>query len=94
MYAQPIHQALRSERRRAIRGPYRTHLTYASGRRRGLGRVRDISFEGLYFETPRRLAVGDRIDMAFRFRHTRSDVPIAGEVRHVSAQGAGVRLTW
>jgi len=94
MYAQPIHPSSRQERRRAIRIAYRTRLRYTSRQQTGTGQVRDISFDGLFLETPRPLAVGDRIDMNFRFRHTRSKFPIAGEVRHVRPQGMGVRLMW
>jgi hypothetical protein len=94
MYAQPIYPPSRQERRRAVRIAYRTRLRFTSRRQTGVGRVRDISFDGLFLETPRPLAVGDHIDMSFRFRHTRSKVPIAGEVRHIRPQGVGVRLTW
>ncbi len=94
MYANPIHQSLRQERRQAVRIAYRTRLRYTSRHQTGFGRVRDISFDGLFLETPRPLAVGERLDMKFRFRHTRSRIPIAGEVRHIRPHGVGIRLTW
>jgi hypothetical protein len=74
--------------------PYQTSITYANRQRTGVGRVRDISFDGLFFETPLALMVGDQIDMDFRFRHTNANVAIAGEIRHASPQGVGVRLVW
>ena len=74
--------------------PYQTSITYTNSQRTGVGKVRDISFDGLFFETPLPLTVGDQIDMDFRFRHTRANVAIAGEIRHASTQGVGVRLLW
>jgi hypothetical protein len=74
--------------------PYQTRITYANRQRTGEGKVRDISFDGLFFETPLPLTVGDKIDMDFRFRHTKANVAIAGEIRHTSPQGVGVRLLW
>ena len=94
MNAQPPHLSPGRERRQAVRMPYRTSLDYAKCQVRGKGTVRDVSLDGLFFEAPRVFTVGDQIDMHFRFRHTTVDVAIAGEVRHVSPQGVGVRLTW
>ena len=94
MKSQPTHLFPGKERRQAVRMPYKTCITYADRQRTGVGEVRDISFEGLFFETPRAFAVGDQIHMDFRFRHTTANVVIAGEIRHTSPQGVGVRLLW
>jgi len=94
MNSQPTHHSPGKERRQAVRMPYKTCITYADRRQTGVGKVRDISFEGLFFETPRTFAVGDQIRMDFRFRHTKANVAIAGEIRHTSPQGVGVRLLW
>jgi Tfp pilus assembly protein PilZ len=74
--------------------PYRTDLKYANRHQTGVGKVRDISFDGLFIETPLALAVGDEIAMDFRFRHTTANVAIAGEIRRITPQGVGVRLKW
>jgi hypothetical protein len=94
MQPQPIHHYPGKDRRQAVRMPYRTRITYANRNRTCIGKVRDISFDGLFFETPQVLAVGDQIDMGFRFRHTNADLAIVGEIRHASPQGVGVRLLW
>jgi hypothetical protein len=94
MNYQPTKNASVHERRQAVRVPYRTSLKFASHDHTGKGNVRDVSSDGLFLETPDVFAVGDPIDMDFRFRHTRVNVPIAGEIRHVSPQGVGVRLIW
>ena len=60
--------------------PYQTLLMYANRNKAGLGRVKDISFAGLFFETPRELALGDQLDMDFRFRHGQMNMAIAGEI--------------
>jgi hypothetical protein len=94
MNDQPTQHAATEERRQAVRVPYRTSLKFASHDRMGEGSVRDVSFEGLFLEAPGFFAVGDPIDMNFRFRHTKVDVSIAGEIRHVGPAGVGVRLLW
>ena len=94
MYNQPTQDGSVPERRHAIRVPYRTSLRFASHDHRGKGSVRDVSFDGLFLETPDLFSVGDQIDMNFRFRHTKKDVFIAGEIRHVNPGGVGVRLFW
>jgi len=94
MNAQPTHHFPDQERRQTIRMPYRTRLKYAHRNHRGIGQVRDISFDGLFFETPRTFAVGERIDMDFSFRHATANLTIAGEIRHIAPQGVGVRLKW
>ena len=94
MNNQPTQVVSVPERRHAVRVPYRTSLRFANQDHRGEGSVRDVSFDGLFLETPDFFAVGDQIDMNFRFRHTRFDVPIAGEVRHIGPRGVGVRLIW
>ena len=94
MNDKPTRQTTDQERRHAVRVPYRTSLKFARQDRTGKGRVRDVSFDGLFLETPDVFAVGDQIDMDFRFRHTKVDVSIAGEIRHVNPRGVGVRLLW
>lgn len=94
MESQPTHHYPGKDRRQAVRMPYCTPIAYADRNGTGVGEVRDISFDGLFFETPIALVVGDQIEMTFRFRHTKSNVAIAGEIRHASSQGVGVRLLW
>lgn len=94
MKSQPPHHYSGEDRRQAVRMPYCTQITYANRNRTGVGEVRDISSDGLFFETPIALVVGDQIEMDFRFRHTTANVAIAGEIRHASSQGVGVRLLW
>ena len=74
--------------------PYRIRLTYANRNRTCVGKVRDISFDGLFLQTPLALAVGDQIDMNFPppARRTRTNAAIAGEIRHTSPRGVGIWL--
>ena len=83
-----------NERRQAARLPYRTSLAYAIQNKSGSGSVRDISSSGLFLEASETFTVGDLLSMQFRFRHSRADMPISGEIRHVAPNGAGIRLIW
>ena len=94
MKTQKPHDNAGNDRRQAIRIPYQTLLTYANRNKAGLGRVKDISFVGLFFETPRELALGDQLDMDFQFRHGQMNMVIAGEITRITPTGAGVRLLW
>lgn len=94
MRTQPPHDNVGNDRRQAIRMPYETSLVYANQDEAGLGRVRDISFEGLFFETPRTFTVGDQLDMDFRFRHGQMNMAIAGEITRITPTGVAVKLRW
>ena len=83
-----------NDRRQVARMPYRTSLAYALQNRSGSGSVRDISSSGLFLEASETFAVGDLLSMQFRFRHSRADMPISGEIRHVAPNGVGIRLIW
>lgn len=94
MKTQQPHDNAGNDRRQAIRMPYQTSLVYAKQEEAGFGRVKDISFEGLFFETPRAFVVGDQLDMDFRFRHGRTNIAIAGQITRITPTGVGVRLLW
>jgi len=94
MRTQQPHDNAGNDRRQAIRMPYKTLLMYANRNKAGLGRVKDISFDGLFFETPRELALGDQLDIDFRFRHGQMNMAIAGEITRITPTGVGVRLLW
>jgi len=94
MKTQPPHNNVGNDRRQAIRMPYQTLLMYANRSKAGLGKVKDISFEGLFFETPWEFAVGDQLDMDFRFRHGHTNIAIAGQITRITPTGVGVRLLW
>jgi len=94
MKMQPPHDNAGNDRRQAIRMPYQTLLMYANRNKAGLGKVKDISFDGLFFETPRELALGDQLDMDFRFRHGQMNMAIAGEITRITPTGVGVKLLW
>lgn len=90
---QPLDNA-DNDRRQAIRMPYQTSLMYANQTEAGLGQVIDISFDGLFFETPREFAVGDQLDMDFHFRHGHMNMAIAGKITRITPTGVGVKLLW
>jgi hypothetical protein len=94
MKTQHPHNDNGNDRRQAIRMPYQTLLMYANQSKAGLGKVKDVSFDGLFFETPRALAVGDQLDMDFRFRHGQTNMAIAGQITRITPTGVGVRLIW
>jgi hypothetical protein len=94
MKTQPPNSNTGNDRRQAIRMPYQTLLMYANQNEAGLGKVKDVSFEGLFFETPREFAVGDQLDMDFRFRHGQTNIAIAGKITRITPTGVGVRLLW
>ena len=83
-----------NERRQAIRMPYQTSLMYANQKEAGLGQVKDISFDGLFFETPREFTVGDQLDIDFHFRHGHTNMAIAGKITRITPTGVGVKLVW
>ena len=83
-----------ADRRRASRMPYETALSYRSGVTAGMGRVVNISSEGLYFETSQPPTPGERLCIDFRFRNSQNAMQICGEIARTTALGAGVRFTW
>ncbi|MGD8242313.1 MAG: PilZ domain-containing protein [Desulfobacterales bacterium] len=83
-----------ADRRQAYRMPYDTALTYRSGVTAGMGRVINISSEGLYFETSKPPTQGERLCIDFRFRNSQSAMQICGEIARTTPIGAGVRFTW
>lgn len=83
-----------NDRRQAIRMPYQTLLAYANQNEAGWGRVKDISSDGLFIETPLIFAVGDQLDMNFQFRNGQSNMAIAGKITRTTPTGVGVRLLW
>lgn len=83
-----------ADRRQAYRMPYDTALTYRSGVTAGMGRVVNLSSEGLYFETSKPLTRGERLCIDFRFRNSQSAMQICGEIARTTPIGAGVRFTW
>ena len=88
------HNPFGKDRREAARMPYQTSLRYANRNETGMGKVRDISCVGLFFETPRAFAVGDQLNMDFRFRHGQMNVAIIGEIARIAPSGVGVKLIW
>ena len=94
MNTHPTSKSDGSDRRQAIRMPYQTSLKYANQNETGMGRVRDISSDGLFFETPHAFAVGDQLEIDFRFRHGRTNMAIAGEITRTTPCGVGIRLIW
>lgn len=82
------------DRRQATRMPYETLLAYASRNTAGKGKVRDISSEGLFLETPRMFEVGEQLDMDFHFRHGQKNMAIMGEITRITPTGVGVKLLW
>ncbi len=82
------------DRRQAYRMPYDTDLTYRSGVTAGMGRVVNISSEGMYFETSQPPIPGERLCIDFRFRNSQSAMQICGEIARTTRIGAGVRFTW
>ncbi len=83
-----------NDRRHSVRMPYDTSLTYANQNEAGMGRVRNISFDGLFFETPRTFTVGDQLNIDFHFRRGRMNMAIMGEITRITADGVGIRLLW
>ncbi len=94
MNTQPNRNDIGTDRRQAIRMPYQTSVRYANSNETGTGRVRDVSFDGLFFETPQSFAIGDQLALDFRFRHGAIDMAILGEITRITPQGVGVRLIW
>ena len=83
-----------NDRRQATRMPYETLLSYASSNTAAKGKVREISSEGLFLETPRMFAVGDQLDIDFQFRHGQKNMAILGEITRITPTGVGVKLLW
>ncbi len=94
MKRNPQGAAPNEDRRRAYRMPYDTALTYRSGVTAGMGRVINISSDGLYFETSQPPTPGERLCIDFRFRNSQSAMQICGEITRTTPLGAGVRFNW
>jgi hypothetical protein len=74
--------------------PYRTSLIYTHQNAAGTGKVRDVSSDGLFLETPRALSVGEQLAIDFRFRHGQTNMAITGEITRTTPHGVGIRLIW
>lgn len=83
-----------SDRRHSDRLPYATAMTYRTDLTAGLGKVVDISSNGMFFETPTPLTAGDRLRIDFRFRNSNAAMEICGEIARTTPSGAGVRFLW
>lgn len=94
MNPQPTPPAAPPERRQAPRLPYATRVEYDRRQERGTGRVRDLSGEGMFFEAPGAFAVGERLQIRFRYRHGGAQIGMVGEVAHIRPDGVGVRFLW
>ena len=82
------------ERRRAVRTPYRTPVSFAVASATGAGTVKDISSEGMFMEAPAPPGAGQRISIDFRFRNSSHPMTIEGEVARRSDTGAGIKFIW
>ncbi len=82
------------DRRHSDRMPYATAMRYRTGLTAGMGKVIDISSNGMFFETPRPLAAGDRLQIDFQFRNSNAAMEICGEITRTTPSGAAVRFVW
>lgn len=83
-----------SDRRRSDRMPYATAMRYRTGMSAGLGKVIDISSNGMFFETPLPLTAGEKLNIDFRFRNSNAAMEICGEITRTTPAGAAVRFIW
>ena len=74
--------------------PYLTSARLENAKGAWEGRVRNISSDGMFIEPSRELAAGERLNIAFRLRHSRQAINMAAEVRRISPEGFGVRIIW
>lgn len=74
--------------------PYATAMTYRSDMSAGLGKVIDISPNGMFFETPIPLTAGDRLYIDFKFRNSNAAMEICGEITRTTSAGTAVRFIW
>lgn len=82
------------ERRSAGRISFGTRLHFRNRRRIGVGRIRNVSMEGLFLEAPPDFQLGERLALDFRFRYARKDMRLEGEIIRLNADGIGVRFIW
>ena len=82
------------ERRRCLRTPYRTPVSYFNASLNGSGLVKDISSYGMFMETPVSPNVGDQIHIAFLLRNSRHTMDIEGEIARKVQSGVGVKFLW
>ncbi len=83
-----------TERRQSPRLAYFTSARLESASGTWDGAVRDISSDGMFLETPRRFTTGERLKVAFRMRHSRQTVNMAGEIKRITPEGVGIRIIW
>jgi hypothetical protein len=77
-----------------MRLPYTTYVHYRRQGYRGKGTVRDISPDGMFFEARDQFALGERIQINFRYRHGGASTDMLGEIARIGPAGVGVRFVW
>ncbi len=84
----------KSERRNALRMPYRAPVHCENASVNGAGTVRDISSDGMFLETLLPFNDGDHISIGFRLRNSKHPMNIKGKVTRSAYAGFGVRFIW
>ncbi len=80
------------ERRRSPRLNYRTTARLANGEESWESAVLNISADGMFLETTPQFAIGERVTIDFRLRHSQHAISMSVEVKRIEDEGVGVRI--
>ena len=80
------------EKRQSERLNYRTTARLANGEETWESDVLNISAEGMFLATKPQFAVGDRVDIEFRLRHSRHAISMIVEIKRIEDEGVGVQI--
>ncbi len=58
------------------------------------GSVLNISSDGMFLETLQNFAIGDRVNVTFRMRHSGHTVDMAIEIKRTTPEGIGAKIIW
>ena len=73
---------------------YMTSARLANDRGVWESAVRDISSDGIFLATPRRLTAGERLQIGFRLRHSGQMFDLDAEIKRVTPDGVGIEIIW
>lgn len=83
-----------NDRRNSFRIPYFFPAGYANGTKFGVGTVENVGPDGMFLKTKEQLIAGEKIDIAFQFRHSRQKMDLKGKIVRLASDGFGVKFLW
>lgn len=81
-----------TESRYGVRIPYQTQVQFETGFGPIYGTTRNISSGGMFVETKSPLAIGQKVELKFKFRSGTHSIKLMARVVRETSDGSGLRL--